>query len=965
MSVTPFEYAEKASERRCSKKLKRALHPKQNLIAGVAYLVVIVTLAICVGLSVGVHVTLRDALLDQRSSDLMKFGSYIRSIFDLSEDSLKAQTTISSNIARMKWESGFNSTQVENITSRLELVVAMNVELTIVVDASSGLVVGGSSGIVPYLYSNVSDFQWFKKTMSRRAFTMIEAPESAWGDSSEPEVILLNRPKHFSVVSAPIVSLSGHMYGIVAHFVGASWSSSISGSLFVDASRAVVITNSYGKVTISSQKELLSTSTNPFTSGDVVSEITWQDGEYLTASSPAKFGEFKWTVHVKNMDSDTQHTLFRMQAIIWGTAAGLIISLCFVIVCIISNALAPLNSLSHTANEIATCIKENSAIHLHPDELSSDNPNQIGKLVRSVAEMVESVLSHREELQKLSRAFEARVSERTSELTTINQELEMFSAAVSHDLRAPLASILAATELLETALKDDLSSREREYVTICQDAANRGLQLIQDLLSLSRISHMEVKPVSVNISDVCRTICNQLKHSQHYTEGRTFFNVSNGLEAYGDPGLLRIALENLLNNALKYSSKVANAMIEVGSEERPTGTQTFFVRDNGVGFDMHKASKLFQPFQRMHTDSDFKGTGIGLTTVRRIIVKHNGRIWVQSAPGRGSTFYFTLPMKGLLTSSIWRTSAQQQAAAPPTLTEAPGQTDAKTQDAVENPKEFPEHKLHILVVDDQLINRKLAQRMLEHQGHEVVTVETAAEAIDLALRTSDSFAAPETMRSNSSPIVAAVLTPDRLSAENPAALMGSSERRFRSLPSLSPIKSPLLPLPPSMDATRMSMFDTRVSRKRTVTDLSAHESKQEARVGSVFDVILMDISMPDMDGIAATKELRRRGYVGRIIALTAHEGTETKVECLAAGMDGFISKPFSAKALMTSLGSSRRKSSTFAGVLLPDKLSITPSPSVTQLPPLKESGRRLSHCDGAQSKYVVRVRRDSLKISDT
>jgi DNA-binding response OmpR family regulator len=226
------------------------------------------------------------------------------------------------------------------------------------------------------------------------------------------------------------------------------------------------------------------------------------------------------------------------------------------------------------------------------------------------------------------------------ELERKNSELEAFSYSVSHDLRAPLRSIDGFSRLLLEDCEDKLDSQGQDYLRrVCESAKRMG-ELIDDLLSLSRVGRTELKRSLVDLSSITTAAFEELRKRD--PDRLVELNVADHLLVEADSGLMRVAFDNLLGNAWKFTAKVPEARIEVGAEHKPGGA-VFFVRDNGAGFDMKYAEKLFRPFQRMHAESDFSGTGIGLATVHRIIDRHGGRIWAESAVGQGATFYFTIP----------------------------------------------------------------------------------------------------------------------------------------------------------------------------------------------------------------------------------------------------------------------------------------------------------------------------------
>lgn len=237
--------------------------------------------------------------------------------------------------------------------------------------------------------------------------------------------------------------------------------------------------------------------------------------------------------------------------------------------------------------------------------------------------------------------LEARVQERTAELRQVNEELEAFSYSVSHDLRSPLRRVAGFTDILMSGHAQELSSEARELVTMTRDSALQMNEMIEALLSLSRIDRQPLNPRPVNLTALVRETLTDLQAEQ---QGNMDIRVANLPDCTGDPVLLRQVFVNLLSNAMKYSRNRPVPVIEVGFKAEDNET-IYYVRDNGAGFDMQCAKKLFGVFERLHSAEEFSGTGVGLSIVRRILHRHGGGIWAEAAVDKGATFYFTLPRK--------------------------------------------------------------------------------------------------------------------------------------------------------------------------------------------------------------------------------------------------------------------------------------------------------------------------------
>jgi len=235
--------------------------------------------------------------------------------------------------------------------------------------------------------------------------------------------------------------------------------------------------------------------------------------------------------------------------------------------------------------------------------------------------------------------YEEKLRQRSAELQSSNAQLESFSYSVSHDLRAPLRSLSGFSTILLEDYAGKLDDTGKMYLEKIKESSNHMELLIEDLLKLAQISRDEMNYEKVDLSDIARKIIGAL---QNYEPSRKVnVNISRDIIAYGDRVLLGQVLENLLGNAWKFTSKIPESRIEMGVVEKD-GKQTYFVRDNGAGFNMEHAGRLFKPFQRLHAASDFPGTGIGLAIVQQIVRRHGGEVRAEGKVGEGAAFYFTL-----------------------------------------------------------------------------------------------------------------------------------------------------------------------------------------------------------------------------------------------------------------------------------------------------------------------------------
>jgi signal transduction histidine kinase len=299
----------------------------------------------------------------------------------------------------------------------------------------------------------------------------------------------------------------------------------------------------------------------------------------------------------------------------------------------------PLAAIAGVAREVT----EKRNFSLRAEKLSDD---EIGYLAGSFNTMLAEIETTTREVQtsnkevlRLNAELEQRVKERTEQLEYTNRELEAFCYSVSHDLRAPLRSIDGFSQALIEDFPESVPEEARRYLSRIRASTQRMAQLIEDLLNLSRVSRAELQCQEVDVGGIARQVAAELQSRE---PARTVaVNVWDGMSANADARLLRAALENLIGNAWKFTGKAADPQIEVGAL-RDGGQTTYFVRDNGAGFDMAYANKLFGAFQRLHSANEYAGTGIGLATVQRIVHRHGGRIWADAKPGKGAVFFFTL-----------------------------------------------------------------------------------------------------------------------------------------------------------------------------------------------------------------------------------------------------------------------------------------------------------------------------------
>jgi len=292
----------------------------------------------------------------------------------------------------------------------------------------------------------------------------------------------------------------------------------------------------------------------------------------------------------------------------------------------------PIVNLAQTAQSVSE--EKNYSLRATPVE----DKTEIGLLIDAFNDMLKQIQVRDQALLRAQGELEQRVQQRTQQLVAANHELEAFSYSVSHDLRGPLQTMNGFVHMLATDYESKLDGRARDYLRQLRLSSRRMAELIEDLLNLSRVSTTGMQAERVDLSELAKAVASNLQSREPARQVE--FVIANCPAVEGDTRLLQIVMENLLNNAWKYTSAHAHARIEFGCEKRAIGT-VYFVKDDGAGFDAGQADRLFKPFQRLHSEAEFPGTGIGLATVQRIVQRHGGRIWGESA-GHGATFYFAL-----------------------------------------------------------------------------------------------------------------------------------------------------------------------------------------------------------------------------------------------------------------------------------------------------------------------------------
>lgn len=284
------------------------------------------------------------------------------------------------------------------------------------------------------------------------------------------------------------------------------------------------------------------------------------------------------------------------------------------------------------------------ALYKVQDELEQRVKERTADLVNANEALVSEVIERKraeERIRRLNEELEQRVIDRTAQLEAANRELEGFVYSVSHDLRAPLRHIVGFVDLLKKRAYSALDATNQQFLNNIGNSTTKLGKLIDDLLIFSRIGHSEMHKMQVDLNQLIQEIQNELKPDM--LGRKIVWKIGNLNKIHGDLTLLRQVMTNFLSNAIKFTRTREEAIIEIGNLTGEDNEIVVFIKDNGVGFDMHYVDKLFGVFQRLHQADEFEGTGIGLANVKRILELHGGRVWVEAALDKGATFYFALP----------------------------------------------------------------------------------------------------------------------------------------------------------------------------------------------------------------------------------------------------------------------------------------------------------------------------------
>lgn len=364
-------------------------------------------------------------------------------------------------------------------------------------------------------------------------------------------------------------------------------------------------------------------------------EETYQfRSQHLILVEPIHFqGQLIGFVYVRSDLTELDKRLKRYGAIAFVVLILSLLAASFASYVFKESVVTPIVELSQVARAVSQ--GKNYSVRAAPTK----EQDEVALLVNAFNEMLTQIQARDNALRKAHDELERRVEDRTRELVVANRELEAFSYSVSHDLRGPVDAVNGFAYVLGREYAAKLDEKGKELIERIRSSGKRMMQLIDDLLNLSRVTSGAMQRETVNLSEIVQNISRDLQRSA--PERSAEFVIADAGGAQGDPQLLRVLLENLLRNAWKYTSHQPATRIEFGVQNTST-KRIYFVRDNGVGFDPRSAGRLFQPFQRLHSSAEFPGSGVGLATVQRIVRRHAGEVWAESEVDKGATFYFYL-----------------------------------------------------------------------------------------------------------------------------------------------------------------------------------------------------------------------------------------------------------------------------------------------------------------------------------
>lgn len=323
---------------------------------------------------------------------------------------------------------------------------------------------------------------------------------------------------------------------------------------------------------------------------------------------------------------------------LYGIMAGVVILLSFVLAYVLSNILQ--RSISNPILDLADTAKVISVGKDYSVRAVKTGNDELGSLTDAFNDMLSQIQDQNQALNEFTQNLEQKVTDRTRQLESANKELEAFSYSISHDLRAPLRAIIGFTAILEEDHGANLSDDAKRIMNVIKTNTLRMGHLIDDLLSFSRLARQDIKKTNIPTNKMVYEVIEEVIAENR--NSKINWQVHEMPDIVGDISAMRQIWINLISNAVKYSAKKDEGQIEIGSEHRG-GQTVFFVKDNGVGFDEKYKEKLFKVFQRLHSADEFEGTGVGLAIVEKIVSKHGGDVWAESALNKGAKFYFSLP----------------------------------------------------------------------------------------------------------------------------------------------------------------------------------------------------------------------------------------------------------------------------------------------------------------------------------